>query len=579
MTMPSTVRRSQVAAVATVVLPRPRTTLPCLGAAVLAGILLWLSYFPAGWGWVAWFALAPGLLLVRADVPNRRRYLVAFLGALVFNVAALSWMNNGDSTMIYLWVLLAIYCSWFFASGVGLIRRLDCRTRLPLTVTVPIVWVAMDYLRSELFGGWAWYQLGHTQQAFLPVIQISDVAGVAGVTLVVGVVNGLVAEAMCQIPSLQRRFGLPVDVNPPALRPQVVAAAIVLAAMLGYGGWRLRQSEFPAGPRVALLQTSIPQTDRNAADVQAKGDPLAQKGIIEQDESLARFAIRQSPPPDLVILPETAFPSDWYDIADAAPKGKTRTLWEQNRDHWGKFARQFVNAIGVPTILGLNAEVLDEHGNGHRYNTALMLTPDGDVGGRYDKIHLLPFGEFLPFKDWLPFVKALSPYGDFDYSITPGEKQARIRLTVRGRTYHFGVLICYEVADSHLTRGLVRSGSEPPADFLVNMTNDGWYMGSHEHAEHLAVSRFAAVQCRRSLLRAVNGGVSAVIDGNGRIVAIPGSSWADSHSVTGIVNAVVPLDDRVSLYARLGDWLPWLCCVLAVVGCCIRSRDTSAKRF
>jgi apolipoprotein N-acyltransferase len=578
MTMPRTARRPQTAAVAVTAPPRPRTTVLCLTASVISGILLWLCYFPADCGWLAWIALPPWLLLARAKVPNRRRYLVACLGALAFYIPVLAWMRTGESTMVYLWFLLALYLSWFFAAGLWLIRRLERRTRLPLTVTVPLVWVATEYVRRELFGGFAWYQLGHSQQGFLPAIQVADFAGVAGITLLVGMVNGLAAEGLCRIAIVRRWFGLVTDKDRPALRAQILAVAIALAAALGYGGWRLGQTDFRDGPRIALLQTSIPQTERNAADVQAKGDPLAREGIEQQDVALAKVALRQTPPPDLVILPETAFPSDWFEIAEAAPQGGLRTTWQENRDRWNGFARQFVGLVGVPTLLGLNAQVLDEQGKSHRYNTALLLTPAGEVGGRYDKIHLLPFGEYLPFKDSLPFVKSLSPYGDFDYSITPGEKQTRIPLFVRGRTYQLGVLICYEVADSDLTRKIVRPGDEPPADVLVNMTNDGWYMGSPEHAEHLAVSRFAAVECRRPLVRAVNGGISAVIDGNGRIVALPGPTWEQSHSVTGVVSAAVPLDERQSVYARLGDWLPWTCCGLVLVGCAMRNRDASTNR-
>jgi apolipoprotein N-acyltransferase len=572
MTMPRTLRRKMPAARPIAVPPRPRTGVACLVASLVTAGLLWLCYFPAGCGWLAWVALAPWLLLVRADLPGRLRYPIAWLGGLAFYIPALSWMHNGDPGMLYLWILLAIYCSWYFAAGLWLIRRLDRRTQLPLTVTVPIVWTGLDYLRAELFGGWAWYQLGHTQQAFLPAIQVADIAGVAGVSFLVAAVNGLVAELLSRIPTIRMALGFAVADRRPRLGMQAVGVGVLLAVVLGYGGWRLSQSEFAAGPRLALLQTSMGQTERNKADVQATGDPLAVQAIEEQDKELAKEAIRQSPPPDLVILPETAFPGDWFEIAADAPDGPVRSDWDSLRKQWGDFARQYVRLVGVPTLLGLNAQLLDAHGHGHRYNSAILLTPAGENLGRYDKMHLLPFGEYLPFKDTFSFMKWFSPYGDIDYSITPGEGQTRIPLTIRGRTYQLGVLICYEVADAALTRGLVRPGKAPPADIVVNMTNDGWYMGSAEHAEHLAVSRFAAVECRRPVLRAVNGGISAVIDGNGRIVALPKPTWAESHSVTGVINATVPLDSRTSLYARLGDWLPWSCWGLLLIGCCLRRR-------
>lgn len=464
-------------------------------------------------------------------------------------------MRNGDPAMFYLWFLLALYCAWYFAVALWLIRRLDRRTRLPLTITVPLAWTATEFARGELMGGYAWYQLGHSQHAFLPAIQIADLAGVAGISFIVAMVNGLVAELFSR---RMQQAAKPLYLLP---------AACCLLLALAYGGWRLSQSDFAAGPQVALLQTSVGQTERNKADVQATGDPLAVQAIEQQDVKLAKEAMKHSPPPDLVILPETAFPGDWFEIAPDAPDNPDRAYWQSLRIRWNDFARQYVNLVGVPTLLGLNAQVLDAQGKGHRYNSAILMTPNGVNLGRYDKIHLLPFGEYLPFKDTIPFLKKFSPYGDFDYSITPGDGQTRLPFTVRGRTYQLGVLVCYEVVDAALTRGLVRPGAAPPADIIVNMTNDGWYMGSSEHAEHLAISRLTAVEARRPVLRAVNGGISAVIDGNGRIVALPKPTWAESHSVTGVINAAVPLDERTSLYARLGDWLPWGCWGVLLVGC------------
>jgi apolipoprotein N-acyltransferase len=190
-------------------------------------------------------------------------------------------------------------------------------------------------------------------------------------------------------------------------------------------------------------------------------------------------------------------------------------------------------------------------------------------------MHLVPFGEYIPLKDLFPFVQQFSPYGANDYTIAPGEAQTRFPLSAAGRAYEFGVLICYEDAVASLARELVRPNNGPPADFLINISNDGWFMGTSEHAEHLAVSRFRAVECRRVVLRAVNGGISAIIDGCGRIVALPADSWSKSKAVTGVVSGTVPLDTRTSPYARFGDWLPWSCWGLLVLGCCRRPMPQS----
>jgi apolipoprotein N-acyltransferase len=129
------------------------------------------------------------------------------------------------------------------------------------------------------------------------------------------------------------------------------------------------------------------------------------------------------------------------------------------------------------------------------------------------------------------------------------------------------VIICYEDTDPDLARrySLPEDGA-PAADFLVNISNDGWFCGTSEHEEHLAICRFRAIETRRSLARAVNMGVSAVIDGDGRVVALPGPTWAESKKVSAVLTAAVPIDERMSLYSRWGDWLPWSCLGVVALG-------------
>jgi apolipoprotein N-acyltransferase len=417
-------------------------------------------------------------------------------------------------------------------------------------------------------GGFSFYQLGQTQHAALPVIQVADLAGLAAVTFLVAAANGVFAEVVGRIPTIRRWFGLPTTDRRPELRQQILAVVAMIGLSLGYAGWRLSQGNFAAGPMVALLQTSIPQTERNAASVEAAGDPLARASIARQAALLTKRAISGPERLDLIVWPETTF-GERKEIAPGAPDGPKQADWRKDISENELTIRQWAEFSGTNVLLGLNISVLGADGAISRYNSALLLTPRGETVGRYDKMHLVPIGEFLPFKDTLPFMQALSPY-DGDYSLTSGTSQTRCPLSACGKAYQFGVLICYEAADPTLARKLVKPGNEPAVDFLVNISNDGWFMGSAEHAEHLAVSRFRAVETRRALLRAVNGGISAVIDGNGGIVALPAATWAASHTVTGVVTAAVPLDNRTSLYARLGDWLPWMCWLLLLIGCCLR---------
>jgi apolipoprotein N-acyltransferase len=210
----------------------------------------------------------------------------------------------------------------------------------------------------------------------------------------------------------------------------------------------------------------------------------------------------------------------------------------------------------------------------------------GEPGGRYDKIHRVPFGEYVPFQEALPWMKTFAPY-DFDYSIRSGKQQTRFQLDSR----HFGVLICFEDTDPVLARGYVsdRSG-KPNTDFFVNISNDGWWRGTSGHDEHLAISRFRAIENRRAVCRSVNMGISAVIDGNGRVLQpqtvqtidnmkvweiptnanqvqeLPVSRWSEFKQVQGVLLANVPIDHRGSLYAQWGDWFPWACWLVIGVG-------------
>src|SRR5262249_38797935 len=143
----------------------------------------------------------------------------------------------------------------------------------------------------------------------------------------------------------------------------------------------------------------------------------------------------------------------------------------------------------------------------------------GQAAGRYDKIHRVPWGEYVPLRDWLPFLNVFAPY-DFDYSIAPGDGFPRFSL---GK-HRFGVVICYEDSDPSLARQYIGPEESESADFLINISNDGWFMGTSEHEEDLAICRFRAVECRRAVARSVNMGISALIDSNGR-VRWPTESW------------------------------------------------------
>jgi apolipoprotein N-acyltransferase len=560
--------------------------------AILSGILLWLCHFPVAWGWLAWIALVPLLSLVRSGARPRAIYWSAWLGGLAFFLPVLQWTRVAHPYMHMAWVALAIYCALYVPLAIFFVRRLDRNTRFPLVLTVPLVWTGLEYFRSFFGTGFAWYFLGHSQHDFLEVIQISDLGGAYLVTVLVAMVNAFVFELLYAGRWFRELLTPPKDASSPPLgsKPrwlivQGLVIALLIIASLGYGSWRLDQErDFKAGPIVALLQTNVEKekfnVDPSATDADAD---KARREIVQQCGLLVHCARNLMTKPDLNIWPETSFPQDWLDVAPTADLHRVPAWWSegQNRSR-AVYRTLIVVASGTNNLVGCTARVIEDSTKSkpEKYNSALLLRADGKVAGRYDKIHPLPFGEYVPLRDWLPFLQHFTPW-DGDWGIRAGEKLTRLPL---GK-YHFGVIICYEAADPVLARQYSGATEDGPAvDFLANISNDGWFDGTSEHEEHLAVCRFRAIESRRAIARSVNMGISAMIDGNGRVHApmlvdkhegiqiwaanansdgrvpsLPVSEWSRFKQVAGVLTAVVPLDTRTSVYAVWGDWLPQTC--------------------
>lgn len=535
--------------------------------------LLWLCYFPADCGGLIWLALVPLLALVRSPARPGCIYLSVWIAGLAFYLAAIQWMRVADPRMYFTWIGLAFYCSLYFPLAVWLIRFLDRCTRWPLVLTVPIVWTALEFLRSTFGGGFSWYLLGHSQHVFLPLIQIADLTGAYGVSFLVAAVNALLFEILWGRPAIRTWLAGP-DARPRWGRIGLLVQGLaILAALIGttlYGFWRLGQDRQTPGPRIALIQGNLDQRLRNASAVSEN----AAKRMARHFRDLADLAAVYRP--DLIVFPETSWPDEWLE-EENGPNPHCRELAKTMAARWQS-----------NLLVGMNgAKVVGQHKR--RYNSAILIDRHGKAVARYDKIHRVPFGEYVPFRDWLPLMNYFAPY-DFDYSVWPGEQHTRMPLvdSATGRHLTFGVLICYEDTDAEVARPYGGGDGEAAADFLLNISNDGWFDGTSEHDEHLAICRFRAVECRRAVARSVNMGISAVIDSNGRVLQpqapprpdphidpdfhvwnvpmqrdgtgeLSVSQWHDYKKVAGVLLATVPLDDRASLYAHWGDWLPWSC--------------------
>jgi apolipoprotein N-acyltransferase len=483
-------------------------------------------------------------------------------------------MRVADIRMYATWALLALYCSLFLPMAILLVRYLDRRLPLPLVVTFPVVWTALEFFRSHFATGFSWYLLAHTQHDFLPVIQAADLGGVYTVSILVAAVNALLFEFLLTRQSFRLVFALGENVPQSPRKALVLSAAwVVLLAggTLGYGYWQLANEDFAPGPRLALVQGNVPQSTRNDAWKESENAQEAADDLWDHYRLLSTLAAAAHP--DLLVWPETSCPFAWVECLNGhedSPIPRKDSL---------ELAADMAKWWNSNILVGLNTHYTVEDQTKHRFNSALLIGANGRPVARYDKIHLVPYGEYVPFRSWLPFMNSLSPY-DYDYSMTPGDQYTRFPLGDK----FFGVVICYEDTDPALARKFVQPDGQYPVDFLVNITNDGWFNGTSEHEEHLAVSRFRAVETRRSLARAVNMGISAVIDSSGRVLApqlvqkldhrslwklppgisaaLPTQRWAEFKKTELVLLASIPIDQRKSLYARWGDWLPWSCWLL-----------------
>src|SRR5262245_4098423 len=558
---------------------RSRVFLP----AILSGLILYACYFPIAAGFLAWVALVPLLSLVRANARPRRIYFAAFVGGLVCYLPAIQWMRVAHPAMYVSWLVLAVYCSLALVAAVWLVRRLD-RVNCPLWLSVPLVWVSVEYFRShfptgftwmENFGirtpiGFGWYMLGHTQHDWIGLIQSADLSGVYGLTFLVAMVNAVAWTAVERSAAVRSWLRLPDRMPAPWLLGPIVAASLLVTAVV-YGYARLDHEPFDVGPQVALIQGNLPQDVKNE-----HGDEMKTHFYSLADQ--AARPPKGQPKPDLVIWPETSYLAPWLDIVPSVDVAKTEERIRRARNISRNAVRDDMllgwenSNVGWQTtsLFGLNSLEWEAEDRVWKYNSALLVDAHGNPVARYDKIHLVPFGEYVPMRQTFPFLRIFTPY-ETDYSCKPGEHWTRFPLTVGERTYHFACLICYEDSDATLARQYVRPGAEG-IDFLVNISNDGWFRGPAEHEQNLAVSRFRAVETRRSVVRAVNMGISAIIDPDGRVVALPGETWATSKKVEGIVRGPVPIDTRTTLYARFGDWLPVLGWVVVFGGFVLGSR-------
>jgi len=543
---------------------------PVRGTYILGGLsaaLLWGAFTPLNFSPLAWIALVPMLTLVRLDRPTNRMYRALYACGAMFWLPTLQWMRLGDPTMYIAWVALSLYLAVTFPLFVGVTRVAVRRLRLPLVLGAPAVWVGLEYARAYLLTGFSWYYLGHSQYRWLDLIQISDLLGGYGVSFLIAA-NGAAISLLIPQEWMQRLAMFPPSDQTGNRSPQapiktqwlqIGTAVVLLAGTLGYGAWRRSGAEFPAGPRVAAIQGNFPTS------VKDDHDPNL---IFHQHMELSGEATKKQP--DLIVWPEGMFP--WAYFATPGDLSK-----EELREKYPQFAGRFedrqvqmafegiAQKSGAAVVIGCQTVTADKQGV-QFFNSATFVTPEQGIVNRYDKLHRVPFGEYIPLKDLVSGLQYFTPYRG-EFGINAGK--APVFMTHKGVRY--APVICFEDTVPQLVRGIVHdSTKEHPqqkeVDVLLNLTNDGWFHGSSELDQHLITAAFRCVECRVPMVRAVNTGISAVIDGDGAIRARAVNEKTGKSKLTeAYLVESVPLDPRQSAYVRYGDWFAAGCLGLTIL--------------
>jgi apolipoprotein N-acyltransferase len=529
------------------------------GAAILSAAVLELPFPLAGpmppWrSGFAWFGFVPLLWAilnsksVNHSRPFRRAFLIAYLCGVLWYMGNCYWirdtmlhygeMPTGAPVLLLIGfsLVLGLYFG-LFGLGLMLVRQATGKSRLALAAA-PFLWVALDLAASRITSV-PWDQLGYSQVDNGIVNQLAPWTGVYGISFVLVAANALIASGLV----------LKADRN-----RWIFSAAGVLLAITGFASIILQPAK-PGTPATAVLvQPNLDvggdndwnapgQWDQHISDFTHLATEQCKTYITGIPQTGAPSGEIICPPypthPDLVVWPEAPAP-----FLESDPR-------------FQKAMASIAQAEQAPLIVGgLGEDYSQDQQEWLDYNAAMVIAPDGHRVGRYDKIHLVPFGEYIPFQRYITFAHKLTGRVS---SFSRGSERTTFRLN----GHKYGVFICYEAVFADEVRHFAQFGAE----VLVNISDDGWYGDTSAPWQHLNMARMRAIENRRWLLRATNNGVTAAIDPYGRVrQSIP------RHQVDALP-AQYGFRDDITFYTAHGDAFAWLCAILCLgaIGWCFKA--------
>jgi apolipoprotein N-acyltransferase len=502
---------------------------------VVSGVLLFLSFPKFDLNILVWVSLVPLLFAVQGK--NLREALwMGLVTGFVYNVGILYWVSfvivqYGYLPLylgIFIMLLLALYLSLYvsiFSAGIVYFRKRG----FPEIVVAPVLWSCLEYGKSHLLTGFPWENLAYSLHDMISFIQIIDISGVYGLTFIIVVVNCAVYDIMSMTVETRKKVIYELS---------VIAIAVML--IFGYGVYRLNQVEHAMEgkktDKIAIIQGNIDQT--------VKWNNKYQKDTLEIYKNLslpcAKSGVR------LIVWPETAAP-----------------IFFQNIDDKHRFIISIAQEAKSYLLFG-SPSYRTENGMNYFSNSAYLISPSGNIEGRYDKMHLVPYGEYVPLRKVFFFLeKLVVGVGDF----RPGEVLAPLMMDGE----KIGVLICYEGIFPEISRQYHSMG----VSLLVNITNDAWFGTSSAPYQHLTMTAFRAIENRRYIIRAANTGISALIKPTGAIISRTGLLERT------VLNGTVTYLNQGTFYARYGDMFIYICFIaITVIGLLsLKRRSVDDRRY
>ncbi len=505
-----------------------------------SGVVLALAFPKVDWNILAWVAFIPLLWMTQGQT-LRRAFSLGWIAGMGFYLCTLYWVVDtiglysniphiiAVGPLLLMCAILSVYTG-VFAVGLCVYHKSGPRgSGWSLLVFGPMLWVALEWVRSFFFIGFPWVSLGYSQYNFLNLIQFVEYTGVYGLSALVIFGNIVLFVAFSR----------------PGRGRLVLVLLLIIAGLWGWGNWR--RSQLAALPPVHTLHVGIAQG--NIAQDQ-KWDPDYQEVTLARYEQLTRQITEQAV--DLVIWPEAAVP--FFFQSDVTYRGRLLDLAQDTN---------------TPILFGSPAFRVDDT-ELTLFNRVYLLSPDTTILGHYDKMILTPFGEYIPFQDSVLFFldKLVEGIGDFAPGTTPTVFSLPLKsqpaLHPNDKTggveafETFGVLVCYEGVFPDLVRRFVHNG----AQLLINVTNDAWFGETSAPYQHLAMEAMRAVENRVPLVRSANTGISAIVHIDGRIQA------QTALLETTFIADQITWPHVASFYAQYGDWFVTLCVAGTLVMLC-----------